>query len=382
MPATKPVQTKLFYLTPEGNPRVPSGLKSGEKIPESLSELMLPDTVLAELEITPPKKIDFLDLHQNFGIRFAFYSMGQLAIAFLDFDEVKQVLGPKSEQFAKGRLETIVSAVAGWGLFTQEKQEHKEDRIALNPAFHKTAAEVDAQIAQTVISDWSTRILEPDEIFLLPTLRKILYESTVRGVFGLEFENLDLEFESYLENVAAYAADAPTFLKGKPLGYYSSYISNRDALNAHTLELAAAIKNPKGDEITFGSILNQLYPGEIIPGHELHGQVATFIAAGTETSASLISSFISHHAGDLNLWKKVRQEIIDGDDVSFDARIKEILRVYPPAPLISRVALEDAQVNGTLVPAGTEVFIALEVTNRMTKYYSNPDDYDHTRWFV
>lgn len=35
---------------------------------------------------------------------------------------------------------------------------------------------------------------------------------------------------------------------------------------------------------------------------------------------------------------------------------------------------------GIEVPAGTEIFVSPEATHRMSKYYKNPDEYEHTRW--
>lgn len=125
------------------------------------------------------------------------------------------------------------------------------------------------------------------------------------------------------------------------------------------MTLSEEIRNQNSTEMIFGRIINDLYPGELEIGVGFHGQVTAFIAAGTAATASLISSFISHFAQDLNSWKRVKEDIISGDKTSFEDKIKEILGLYPPAPLIGRVALEYRRVGVLKVPAVTEIFLSL-----------------------
>lgn len=371
---------RLFFRTPASNPRLPEGIKIDQPIPGAVEKHLLPSVDLEKLNAAPPKKLDLIELQRTYGDKFFFFSSNRLSLAVFDWEDLRQVLGPNSQSFAKGRIQSIIGSVAGWGLLTQEAEDHKTDRLALNPAFHRSAVTIYAKQTENVLDKWLGELTDPDGISLVSTVRKILYQSTVNGVFGLDDDVLDLNYEIYLDNLASYVAEGTYIGADQAPGYYNSYVKNRDLVIEHTMTLSKEMREQNSTEMTFGKILNDLYPGEIEIGVGLHGQVSTFIAAGTETTASIISSFISHFAQDLKSWRQARAEIVSGDKSSFEARMKEILRLYPPAPLIGRVALEDTRVGDLVVPAGTEIFVSPEATHRMGKYYENPDEYDHTRW--
>ncbi|KAJ3370516.1 hypothetical protein GGF31_004107 [Allomyces arbusculus] len=60
--------------------------------------------------------------------------------------------------------------------------------------------------------------------------------------------------------------------------------------------------------------------------------------------------------------------------------IKESLRVYSIAPVLSRFAPCDTVVGGYAVPKGTEILMAMEVTSRSDRYFTNPDEFVPERW--
>ncbi|KAL1449436.1 hypothetical protein WDU94_001940 [Cyamophila willieti] len=61
--------------------------------------------------------------------------------------------------------------------------------------------------------------------------------------------------------------------------------------------------------------------------------------------------------------------------------IKESLRMFPAAPIITRDVNEDSDYgNGLTLPAGTTVFVNIYALHRDPRYYTNPDQFDPSRW--
>jgi cytochrome P450 len=60
--------------------------------------------------------------------------------------------------------------------------------------------------------------------------------------------------------------------------------------------------------------------------------------------------------------------------------ISEAMRLYPPAWLIARRALEPVEVDGHVVPARWIVFMSPWVTHRDPRYYPDPQRFDPERW--
>lgn len=167
----------------------------------------------------------------------------------------------------------------------------------------------------------------------------------------------------------------------KTLDALKAYASARERMLAHVDEVSMYIKDGQvKDSSTLGSILCEMYPEEVERGKELHAQVGQFLSAGTETTASLLTTFILFHSQSSELWNKVRTEIIVGNRGATEARLNEILRLYPPAALITRQPVEDVMIEGLAIPAGTEIYISPYVTQREQTEHHDPEVFDHTRW--
>jgi cytochrome P450 len=60
--------------------------------------------------------------------------------------------------------------------------------------------------------------------------------------------------------------------------------------------------------------------------------------------------------------------------------VKEVLRLYAPAPIIARQAVESDVILGYKIPKGTVVLIAPAVLHRLPMYWDRPDDFIPERW--
>jgi cytochrome P450 len=62
------------------------------------------------------------------------------------------------------------------------------------------------------------------------------------------------------------------------------------------------------------------------------------------------------------------------------AVLKEAMRLYPPAPVMTRLAGEDLTLGGKLVRAGTTVVIPIFAVHRHRKLWNDPDRFDPERF--
>jgi cytochrome P450 len=60
--------------------------------------------------------------------------------------------------------------------------------------------------------------------------------------------------------------------------------------------------------------------------------------------------------------------------------LAESMRLFPPAWIIGRRALEDLEVNSYLIPAGSLVLMSQYVMHRDPRYYPDPNRFDPLRW--
>ena len=61
---------------------------------------------------------------------------------------------------------------------------------------------------------------------------------------------------------------------------------------------------------------------------------------------------------------------------------KESMRLYPPAYGLGREAINDCEIGGYRVPAGTQVFMFQWSTHRDARFYDQPATFNPERWTV
>lgn len=60
--------------------------------------------------------------------------------------------------------------------------------------------------------------------------------------------------------------------------------------------------------------------------------------------------------------------------------VRESMRLYPPAWIITREALQDCNIGGYKLPAGTTVLMSQWVMHRDWRYFDNPEEFNPDRW--
>lgn len=107
----------------------------------------------------------------------------------------------------------------------------------------------------------------------------------------------------------------------------------------------------------------------------------TFLAAGYETMASGIFWSLYLLAKNDSILKKVQKEICEDEDPKWTrATIEEALRLYPPAPLVSRSPISNGDFMGITLKKKDIIMIPLYAIHRNPKYWENPNRFDPERF--
>jgi cytochrome P450 len=127
---------------------------------------------------------------------------------------------------------------------------------------------------------------------------------------------------------------------------------------------------------------------------ELRDEVSTMIIAGHETTSTALfwACYIAAKLPDLQARMAEEVRMVDlSPGVAAEALkrllytrafMDEVLRLYPPAFLIVRVAKEADQILGHTVSAGTVVSISPWVMHRHQTHWRDPEQFDPTRFLA
>ncbi|MBW8799008.1 MAG: cytochrome P450 [Streptomyces sp.] len=142
-----------------------------------------------------------------------------------------------------------------------------------------------------------------------------------------------------------------------------------DELFAYLEELVARKRTQGLGEDMLSFLIAQHDVGKLSE-KELFNEAAAMLEA---------SSVNTTHQTGLVVWtllrdREVWQRLVE-DPTLIPAAVVEVLRLYPRPGVISRIATEDVELNGTVVPAGSDVHVAVWSANRDPARFENPADF-------
>jgi len=135
--------------------------------------------------------------------------------------------------------------------------------------------------------------------------------------------------------------------------------------------------------------------GTVLSDQDIQDEVDTFMFEGHDTTASSMGVTLYLIALDKNVQKKCQEELDtifgDSDRLSTSADlanmkyltacVKESLRLYGSVPAIGRVTAQEVELEGHIIPAGTELFLNIMVLHRDEKYFPDAEKYDPDRFY-
>nr|CAI5869330.1 unnamed protein product [Callosobruchus analis] len=127
---------------------------------------------------------------------------------------------------------------------------------------------------------------------------------------------------------------------------------------------------------------------------EIKHEVNTFMIAATDTTAKALTALFTVLGIYPDIQEKVHKEIIDKaglegeptpetlNELEYTDRvIKEVLRLFPPAFMISRYASDDIDLGDNItVPEGASIAIPLLIIHRSAKFWKDPLKFDPDRF--
>lgn len=125
--------------------------------------------------------------------------------------------------------------------------------------------------------------------------------------------------------------------------------------------------------------------GETLENSAIVDNIFTLVFAGSDTTASLLSSAILHLSLDAALLEELRDICTGNDDQKtknvIDAFISEILRTNPPAPFAMRKAKQELQIKNFTVPKDWLLVYGFAGTLLEDgEKYPSPKDFKLDRW--
>jgi cytochrome P450 len=348
---------------------------------------------------------------QELAARFgdvAFFSIVGVPYALLNHpDYVRDVLVTRHRGFHKGVGLERAQILLGKGLLTSEGAQHHRQRRLLQPAFHRERI---AGYASTMVS-YAERVASRWQV---GETRDMAYEMgrLTLAIAGKTLFDTDVEDHAAVIGTAVtQALSAFNFvlmpygdrLAKWPIPPARRFRRAKSRLDAIVYQMIADRRaggqglsgSPARDVLSTLIAVRDEDDGRGMTDEEIRDEVMTLLLAGHETTANALTwslYLLSQHP---HVRARVEAEVRDacvGPAPSLDdlprltytrAVLSEALRLFPPAFLIGRRAIEDYAVPGTdyVLPSQTVIFLSPYLLHRDPRFWDDPANFRPERWF-
>jgi len=315
---------------------------------------------------------------------------------------VARVLNERPDDFPKsGRIAEGLMPLLGNSVFLTNGEVWKRQRRIIDPAFEGGRLR-DTFPAIVAAGQAAVARLQPGVVEVEEVLSHAAADVIFRTLFSIPIENAIAtavfdEFRTYqrtqpILNLAAFLPLPRWMPRFHRRATKRSAAVIRGLITRLTEDRAVAIAAGTAPDDLATKIMVTVDPvtGQRFGTEEMVDQVAIFFLAGHETSASALAWALYLLATHRQVQDRVAAEAVAlGDAPAFSALSKlkytrdvfrEVLRLYPPVPMMVRENVQVEQMRGRKVRRGAQIVLSPWHLHRHTRIWSAPDEFDPDRW--
>lgn len=317
---------------------------------------------------------------------------------------LEQILVKQTDIFAKTRLDKrVLRPVVGEGLLTADGDHWRWQRRMASPLFRPAdvlgyvptmVAAADEQIARW--REAGPSHTAPIEIDMAETTFAVIARTVLAGIDETEGSEIKRTGYAYLKpimwSVAAALMLLPEQLWHPGKGRMKKAAAEGREVVQRLLDKRRA-QGSEGDDLV-ARMLAARHPdtGAAMTDEQVIDNLATFLLAGHETTAKALTWTLYLMARAPEWQERVRAEVAEvtgGGPVAAEhiARLavtqrvlKELMRLYPPVPAMTRVNREPVELGGLKLPQPALIVLPVYVIHRHHSRWPDADRFDPDRF--
>ncbi len=310
-------------------------------------------------------------------------------------DDIESVLVTRYRSFTKGMGTRANPELFGNGLLTSEGDFWLRQRRLSQPAFHRTRvtayADIMAREAAGMLDTWR----DGQQLDIHREMMQTTLSIATRTLFGVDLGPkmpvVAAAMDAFVRQNAGLSVWR-LFLK-LPTPRRMRFLRGVRQLDEIVYGIIRERRSSGiGEDLLSDFLRAQDIDGSSMTDQQLRDEVMTMLLAGHETTALALSwawfLLATHPAEQTKLHHELDRVLAgrlptaaDVPQLTFTNRVvRETLRLYPPAWVLSRRAAEDVQIGAYTVPAGSNVLVSPWVTHRDARFFPNPLAFEPERW--
>jgi cytochrome P450 len=313
-------------------------------------------------------------------------------------DAIESILVRNASNFHKSRDYAAIRSFLGNGLLTSEGSFWQSQRQLIQPAFrHENIAayaEIMSDSAATLLASWKDGEIRD----IHHEMSSLTLDVVAKALFGSKVAHdsrfIGTEIATVMERFLSQATLSFLLPERMPLPKGPRLLRSRRRLNK---VIQSIISDRRAHPVESNDLLQTLLAaqdehGTRMTDEQLRDEIMTLFMAGHETTANALCWSWYLLAQNPEAEQKMHAEldsVLRGTPATLtdlprlpytEMVVKESMRLYPPAWGIGRRAIQDFELNGYRIPAGTNVFLMQWLTHRDERFFPEPERFEPERW--
>jgi cytochrome P450 len=347
------------------------------------------------LEALPPAIFDDPIVFSKLG--------GEVKVYIADPGLIHELLVKNADVLVKGeQVRRALGPALGQGLLTSDGTHWKWQRQSVASAFrHDKLLDLQPAMlsaAQATRDRWLNGNTTPVDIGheMMRTTFDIIVETMMSGGHGIDVAKVEQSITDFLGPTGwTFALSVLGVPEWMPYpGRRKAHVAIKFLRESFAKVITSRRLNSQGRQDLVAMLLTAADPetGRVMSDDEMVDNLMTFITAGHETTALGLAWTFDLLARHPEYEAKVVAEIdavtggqpLSPEDVAklvYTRQVfSEAMRLYPPAPVITRTAMRDFELGEFTIPAGTVMYVPIYAVHHHRALWQAPEVFDPERF--
>ena len=322
-----------------------------------------------------------------------------------DPEIIQHVLQKNHRKYSKSRLQTeTIAKYVGHGLLTSEGDYWLRQRRLIQPGFHRAKLAALVNTMNQVIDQFilqMDQVVERDSVLQLDQfMMELTFQIVAKTLFSTAANEEELrtlaEDITLLQEFIIKEVRQPFMV---PFYHLTGKIKKHKKIAKEAQSIILnVIQDRKNSGEKFDDLLDMLLSaryedsGEGMSDKQLLEESLILFVAGHETTANAMSwapYLLTRHPEVVEKMRNEIKQVLGDREPAFEDLpklqyvhqvIQESMRLYPPAWVTDRVALEDDEINGVAIPKDTMVIIYIYGAHHSDKLWDQPEQFRPERF--
>lgn len=313
-------------------------------------------------------------------------------------EHIHEVLVTQHRAFRKGRRGDVSTQFLGQGLLNSEGALHQRQRHLMQPAFQRQRVTQYAPVMTTYATRLCQAWQDGDTLDIAPAMMRVSLAIVSKTLFDADVEDEATDIGRAITTLLRFSPrlnfpfapllrllPLPGTLQLRRAQHYL------DTLIYRLIDERQTKGRDRGDVLSM-LIVAQADDGSPMSARQVHDEALTLLLAGHETTALALSwtwYLLAQHPEVDAAMQAELQTVLGGrlptaadlPQLRYTRMVlSEALRLYPPAWLLTRRALEEVQIGAYRFPQGTFFLISPYITHRDPRSFADPEAFVPARW--